>query len=275
VKSLARRNPMVGVSILLNLGLAVLLFLILDADKDAPRIPARTVIEASEQRVTLPPPPPPLLAQRASPSPKQLIALPPLAAPADTVDPESKPSPKTIAAPSESGIPPINGRVLLRQLEAGDGPGIEIAWPASQSERNALYRVFARCYGMTTAILGDDDRIYRAKDPAGADWRLNPDRYSGFLRQASGRAVPAERRELDHIRARHRIRGGLPVRLFPRAVDSALLGGLQQTTGARFEPNAVIRARYRLSGVVVRVTDIHSGGVRAPGEFDLGPVCTD
>ena len=76
MKSLARRNPMVGVSILLNLGLAVLLFLILDADKDAPRIPARTVIESSEQRVTLPPPPPPLLAHRASPSPQPIRLIP-------------------------------------------------------------------------------------------------------------------------------------------------------------------------------------------------------
>jgi hypothetical protein len=280
VSSPARRNSWVGASILLNLGLAGFLFLILDRGEDSPRIPPPTLIEAQEQSVSLPPPPAPKFPRLKSP-PSAPPALPPSTAaqpnltPAKAVLRESGVRQKTVAARVPVNPPIKEGRVLLRQLEAGDGPAIEIAWPASQHERDALYRVFARCYGMTTAILGDDGRVYRVKDPPGAPWRLNPDRYSGFLRQASGRVAPAERRELETIRARHGIGGGIPVRLFPRAVDAALLGGLQRLTGVRFESNAVIRARYRLSGGVVHVANVQSAGEKAPGEFDLRPVCTD
>jgi hypothetical protein len=287
VNDLARRNFLVGVSVLLNLALAVVLVLILNVDKGDSRRPALARVEAKEQSVVLPPPPQVArVVKRAapetvlhSPRPVSHTLMPPDSSPAhptalkralpDPKDPSNAPPPPDLVKPQ------IAGRVLLRQLEAGDGPGIEIAWPASQRERDALYKVFTRCYGMTTAILSDDGQIYRAIDPAGAAWRLNPDRYSGFLRQASGRVVPAERRELGQIRGRHRIGGGVPVRLFPRGVDAALLGGLQQLTGARFSPKAVIRARYRLSGQVVRVANVQSAGVKAPGEFDLRPSCID
>ncbi|MBL4720823.1 MAG: hypothetical protein JKY20_06805, partial [Alphaproteobacteria bacterium] len=167
------------------------------------------------------------------------------------------------------------GRVLLRQLEAGQGPSIEIAWPSSRPERDALYRVFVRCYGMTTAILSEDDQLFRVKDPAGRPWRLNRDRYSGFLRQATGQAVYAERQTLAQIRARHGLVAGTPIRLFPRRVDAALLGGLHQITNARFGDGVSIRARYQRSGSTVRVLSLRIGGRAMPGEIVLPSDCGD
>jgi len=165
------------------------------------------------------------------------------------------------------------GRVLLRQLEAGDGPSIEIAWPSSPRDRDDLHAVFIRCYGMVTAILDGQDRLFRASDPPGRNWVPDRERYSGFVRQVSGQRVAAQNRTLAQIRARHRISAGTPVRLFPRAVDATLLGGLYRLTGANYAASAAIRARYDLSGAIVRVTRIAIGSQPMPGSILLRPAC--
>ena len=168
---------------------------------------------------------------------------------------------------------PRQGRALLRQLEAGDGPAIEIAWPASRRNREKLYTAFIRCYGMASAILDTENRLFRASDPRGRRWAPNLDRYSGFVRRVSGRRVAAEKRVLSRIRAHHQLVAGAPVRLFPRIVDAMLLGGLRRLTGTGYGAGAAIHARYRLSGATVRVTDIAIGNRLVPGSVVLPSAC--
>ena len=47
------------------------------------------------------------------------------------------------------------GRPLLRLLEHGDGPRIDIAWPTDPRERSALFDTFERCYGMVVALVAE------------------------------------------------------------------------------------------------------------------------
>ena len=150
-----------------------------------------------------PPPPPPLRAPTSKP-----------AAVAQTVAPDAEAA--------------AEGRTLLRMLEHGSGPAIEIAWPASASVRAQLYRRFSACFGLRVAVLVGEDRLYIAEGTPGVPWRLNMDAYSGFMRQHDGDASSEESRELRRIRDVHRLTArGAPVRIFPRHVDAVLLGGLQ------------------------------------------------
>ena len=208
--------------------------------------------------VMLPPPPkwtPPKSSTRDTPV--KISAKIPAQKPAQTITPASL----------------HEGRVLLRQLEAGDGPSIEIAWTKSRHDRVTLHDMLVRCYGMVSAILDPEGRLFRTLDQPGETWRLNLDRYSGFVRQAAGQRGPAETQILTRIRARHAINGGAAVRLFPRVVDAGLLGGLQNLTGARYSVNAAIRARYQLSGATVHITGITVDGQARSSGFALPSKC--
>lgn len=46
------------------------------------------------------------------------------------------------------------GRTLLRILEHGDGPEIQITWPKSSRERDRLFDLLVRCYGVRVALMG-------------------------------------------------------------------------------------------------------------------------
>jgi hypothetical protein len=126
---------------------------------------------------------------------------------------------------------------------------------------------------MVSAILDDEDRLFRASDPPGRSWAPNRDRYSGFVRQVSGQRVEAEKRILARIRAHHRIAAGRPVRLFPRDIDAMLLGGLRRTIDTRYARSAAIRAHYALSGGIVRVSGIAVDDRPIPGSIPLRPAC--
>jgi hypothetical protein len=156
---------------------------------------------------------------------------------------------------------------MLRLLEHGEGPHIEIAWPESASARRALYDRLTRCLGMRTALIGESQRLYVDDGPAGQAWVLDTDRYSGFMRQPDGALVAGERAVIDRIRARHGGHLRDPVRLFPRRVDAVLLGGLRQAIGG--EAGQVIRARYRLDGGRVLVDAITADNRAVPGRIDL------
>ena len=217
------------------------------ADRQSPRT-ASTDSVARPAPITLPPPP-----QFAPEAPVEEFVAAPL-------EPQPAPEPRA-------------DRVLLRQLEAGDGPAIEIAWPSSGRDREKLYAVFIRCYGMALAILDREGRLFRASDPPGRSWVLNRDRYSGFVRQVSGQRGAAEKQVLARIRAHHKISTGMPVRLFPRSVDAALLGGLRRLADTRYEAGTAIRAHYGLSGATVWVTDITIETRAIPGTIILHPDC--
>ena len=162
------------------------------------------------------------------------------------------------------------GRVLLRILEHGSGPEIEIAWPVSAIQRRALYRLFEVCYGMEIAVIDSGGRLYNRTGEAGRPWRLNMDRFSGFVRQPSGRLTLDEKDGIARIRAFHGgLRAAHNVRLFPRRLDALLLGGLKAVVGKSYASASTIRAHYRRDGDTVLVEGIRLDGRPILGRIDL------
>lgn len=239
--------------------------------------------------ILLPPPPPPAEAKprRVARSPAPSAKLPALVVePLRPVPPapvapalHRKPpplsasaSPATIPvphrteahrAPAQPVVDAIRNRrtggVLLRLLENGRGPTIEIAWPASASARRALFRRLTRCYGMRDAVLAGG-RLFAAVGPAGQPWDLDRDRFSGFLRAPEGEAIAEEERAAEGIARRHGLSGWHPVRVFPRAVDSALLGGLAELLGPAYRTARTVRAAYRWEAGRVTLSGIRVDG---------------
>jgi hypothetical protein len=162
------------------------------------------------------------------------------------------------------------GRVLLRILEHGSGPVIEIAWPQDSGARRQLFQRFQACFGMELALMDEDGSLFIADGIRGQKWDLSLDRYSGFVRQTSGRLTADEDRQVQHIRAFH---GGLvrtaSVRIFPRKVDAILLGGLRQLIGGRYEAVGSIHASYRMMGNQVLVEVIVADGEPIQGHIEL------
>lgn len=161
------------------------------------------------------------------------------------------------------------GRTLLRLLEYGKGPQIEIAWPDAAATRERLYRRFRECFGMRNAVMTRGGQLFGETGPAGAPLDLNLDRYSGFVRRPAGRAIPSEGDRARAISARHGIEGRL-VRLFPRNVDAVILGGLSQVIGAAYRDAHAITARYRRRGGRLMLEGIRVNGRPFEGAVDVG-----
>ncbi|NQU71083.1 MAG: hypothetical protein HQ514_11070, partial [Rhodospirillales bacterium] len=161
------------------------------------------------------------------------------------------------------------GRTLLRLLEHGEGPTIEIAWPSRAAARARLFGYLLGCLGMRVALMDGGKGFYLASGPAGSASELNLDRFSGFMRTPSGRMSDAETRLVASIRARHFIRNATPVRLFPRSVDAALLGGLNMAVGQSYGAARIIHARYRRDASGLYITDISVDGRKVPGKILL------
>jgi len=162
------------------------------------------------------------------------------------------------------------GRQLLRILEHGEGPAIEIAWPGSTAQRERLHGVLQRCYGMRLALIDRAGGLYLDAGPRGNRWPIDLDRFSGFVRRPNGRITSAERRAADRVaRYHHGLPATDPVRLFPRAADAALLGGLAHLLGGDYRAAKSITASYRLRGHRVTVGDLRIDGRRVAGRIDL------
>ncbi len=157
------------------------------------------------------------------------------------------------------------GRALLRLLERGEGPDIEIAWPAVAAERAGLYRLFNDCFGMRTVVMTSDGEMFAA-----AGESFDGDRFSGFVRQPAGGLSADEQRQVDAIRRRHGVSQGRVLRLFPRRVDAILLGALDSIAGGYFDEGVRIRARYQAAPNGVQIADIRVDG-RAANQTILLP----
>jgi len=202
-----------------------------------------------------------------------------VAAPSENVETQRDSSPRPdIVSAARSEVQSVTlgptveaeGRVLLRILEHGSGPEIEIAWPVSAIQRRALYRLFEACYGMEIAVIDSGGRLYNHTGEAGRPWRLNMDRYSGFVRQPSGRLTLDEKDGIARIRAFHGdLRPAENVRLFPRRLDALLLGGLKALVGESYASAATIRAHYRRDGDMVLVEGIRLDDQPILGRIDL------
>jgi hypothetical protein len=189
---------------------------------------------------------------------------------------ETKPVPqeKTVkVSVTNGGQVAKEGRTLLRLLEHGSGPGIEISWPRNAGGRRDLYRLLNGCYGMRTVLMDTDGGLYATEGERGRPWDINLDRFSGFVRQPNGFIDGDERRQGDTIRRYHGLaRRANLVRLFPRRVDAVLLGGLRSVLGERYTAAKSIRAEYRQVGSGLFIENIVADGERAPGRIAFSPV---
>lgn len=223
------------------------------------------------------------LRPRPAPSPGQ-AATKSLSAPAAEANLNSAsaaPTPaRQVSAPPAPAVPSarteavvVEGRALLRVLEHGSGPTIDIAWPVSASERERLYHHFKACFGMRSALIDQNGRLYTSDSRPGEPWVINLDRFSGFVRQTRGQVTEDENREVSIISARHRtLAGASPVRVFPRSVDALLLGHLRHAVGEGYATSRTIRAEYTLRGSDVVIEHIEVDGRRLDGRIDLPPV---
>jgi hypothetical protein len=215
---------------------------------------------------------PPAKAEVKPPVQTILTPLRPEPRPAQRAKP--KPQPKSPAVKIDKAVA-AEGRTLLRLLEHGEGPAIEIAWPSRAAARARLFGYLRGCLGMRVALMdsgndgGSGKGFYLASGPAGSASELNLDRFSGFMRTPSGRMPDAETRLVASIRDRHLIGNAMPVRLFPRSVDAALLGGLNMAVGQSYGAAKIIHARYRRDASGLYVTDISVDGSKVPGKILL------
>jgi hypothetical protein len=211
------------------------------------------------------------------------LAVPPVAAPT-SASPDLAPRPAPSAVPTGTTLDPSprkdelaagEGRALLRILEHGSGPTIDIAWPVSAGERERLYHQLKRCFGMRPALMDGGGRLYAADGRPGEPWAINLDRHSGFVRQARGQVTADERRDVGAIAAHHYgLADAAPVRVFPRAVDALLLGHLRLAVGDGYAQARVIRAAYRLGEAGVTVEGIEVDGRRVAGRIELAAAVT-
>jgi hypothetical protein len=220
-----------------------------------------------------------------APRAERKVEIAPLQPRPDAAPAEPPPPPERAAAPAEPAPAPTepapepakhasqdelaDGRVLLRMLETGKGPLVEIAWPDDPAARTRLYTALAACHGMETVLLGPGDRLFAANGRKGEAAEINPDSTSGFVRRPAGALPAPERETITRTRQRHGLAGGAPVRLFPRTVDAALLGGLQAAVGPDYLGRRLIHAHYRLDGSRVSVDRIDADGTPVPGAIAL------
>ena len=225
--------------------------------KPAPAKPAPPKPEARAEPATQVTPLRPRLEEVTPPEPK-ILADAPASSPPPEPDADAA-SPQVIA----------HGRTLLRLLEHGVGPRIEIAWPDSRNGREALFDTLRHCYDMAVALMKGDGALFGPDGPANEPWRPDMDRYSGFARESGTQVTGDEASLVAALRRRHpAVRGAVPVRLFPRAMDAMLLGGIKRLAGGRGAANTVA-AVYRIEGREVWVEDLRVDDRRVPGRIDL------
>jgi hypothetical protein len=162
------------------------------------------------------------------------------------------------------------GRTMLKLLEHGSGPKVEIAWPTHPQDREALFQIFTQCYGMVVAVMNVQGGLFVADGQRRQPWKISMDRYSGFVRQSAGRDTGAQRRVVRNIREYHQaLISGPAIRIFPRRMDAVLLGGLKKLVGPDYIKSTTIKAGYRINGHQVIVEGVQADGRRVSGRIDL------
>lgn len=258
----------------------------LEAPAEAPR-PALPSHPATKP--TQAPPDPPAEPKRpaltaSAGTPRQPAAQPPPNAAAEPATPRLEPQPARAAGapstvpqsrPAEVETTIADGRALLRIFEHGEGPSIEIAWPANRDERQRLFDLLSRCFGMQVAVTDGTAAIHTIDPATHRVAALDLDRLSGFVRVIQGEPLPGELRAIEQVGARFGA-GGNAVRIFPRRFDALLLGGLSRIAGPSYRKGSAIRARYALDGGRVVVTSVSVDGRLQAGGIDLTPAsrCT-
>lgn len=236
--------------------------------KDRPRL-------VSLKSVNLPAPPPPEKSSvTVPPVPLKKITTKTVAAdPAPTINLQPvkrEVLQKTVKVDTVQAEILQEGRVLLKLLEVGKGPNVEIAWPTQPQQREILYRTLVRCYGLQSGIMNAKGKIYLATGKLGEPVTINSDQVSLFLRQSAGQLPGSEKEILTNIRQRHSLTNGQPVRLFNRNVDAALLGALFRLIPENMSDSPQIRASYGMTEKGIRVQSVIVDGNPVPGQVDVG-----
>ena len=162
------------------------------------------------------------------------------------------------------------GRVLLKKLEYGKGPQVEVSWPKELAQKQVLYSVFTKCFGMKTAGLNSSNQLFVKSSGGNRALTLNMDTTSGFIREIHGDISRGERDEIIQIEQKHPYQTFESfVRIFPRHVDASLLQGLHLVLGDVFSKAKQINASYRLNGYDVEVSEISADTQIFPGSFHL------
>ncbi|MEH6496173.1 MAG: hypothetical protein V7740_10560 [Pseudomonas marincola] len=250
--------------------------------------------------VVLPPPPPmPLPTLKPTPVPPPITpklrrpskpAPPKITAPVKTISAMKAPAqiPKTVTSPTKEPPPETSkpdkasvkietikedavseGRVLLKLLETGKGPDVEIAWPARSDQRQKLFNAFQTCLGTQTGLMMSSGSIYVAGGDRRQPMVINRDRTSLFLRQSAGVLPTDEARQHTAIRSYHGIKGGAPVRVFQRVIDAALLGGLFRLVSADVTDNIRVRGQYGLKAGAITIENISVNGAKRSGHVEI------
>jgi hypothetical protein len=236
-------------------------------------------------RITLPAPPPIAAAVVASPP---RVSPPPESEPA--VDRKTEPAwmplketiglsvePKRVSQPARATTMPLRagndqestGRPLLRLLEHGVGPSVEIAWPEHAVARGKLYGVLLSCHGLKTVLLRDQEILMSTRGDVVE--RFNGDLHSGFIRSIQGPSPKREVRRINKLLSRHGAGGTVPVRLLSRQFDARLLGGLRNLVGADYRRAKSVTARYAVAGKRVMVHGLSVDGRNIEGRVEIDP----
>jgi len=184
------------------------------------------------------------------------------------VKPAQRPTPPTVGTTDTTPLM-VTGRPLLQLLEHGDGPSIDIAWPRNARGREALFQSFSECYGMMVVLMASNGDLYSDRNTSGP-WEINRDRYSGFVRQSGALGTTGERAWSRQILRSHpRASGSATIRVFPRAMDALLIGGLSRLLGEDYRAAKSISARYVQNGNAILIDDIIADGLPVAGRIDL------
>ncbi|MBT3790033.1 MAG: hypothetical protein HOC33_15260 [Alphaproteobacteria bacterium] len=235
------------------------------------KAPANPVLDLLAERPVLKPAPEPQPSIKPIPKPVKKISQKPA-----PVLPKSRPVTRNRPAPQQpvqhaSKATTSTGRALLRVLEHGKGPTVQISWPEAGRARSELSRQLRQCFGMQLALMDQRGQLYVAETRRGEPWRPNRDFYSGFVRQTAGQLPQTERETARQIRRRHGSIGN-EVHIFPRRVDALMLGALQNLVGDRYNKARMITARYELTGSRLRIGGLRVDGETVQGVIDLSGV---
>ena len=166
-----------------------------------------------------------------------------------------------------------NGRVLLRQLEKGKGPEIQITWPNQTSLKEKIYDILNKCYGMQTARMNSKDELFHSAGPSGVRWAINMDKMSGFIREVSGLIPQAEHLHVRRINHKHPNENFIStIRIFPRVVDAHLLMNLRSLAGENYSTAKNISAAYGLKNNSILIQHVRLDGKELGRVFMLPSV---
>lgn len=183
--------------------------------------------------VTLPAPPPlptltSIVPKSNSAAPKSSITAP-------------KPT-KTLAQSAvTTNESPQNQAQIYQQISAGEGLNIQLTWPQSSAQREALINYFYQCAGAEFALLHQQSIEI-----------LSPKRYrpaSAWLRVANGYLSKQEQTWLNKGSS-----GGIPVRILPQNIDMTLSKHIAKHIGS--EALRSLSAEYQLQSGQLRLRNI-------------------